>query len=82
MSGYITFQRIDIDGEQVLDHARDEYLFMYVGMIQGNFLQALTMQLFRIRARSIKLESIDILSASTGKYVVQCYYYGEVKSGH
>ena len=55
---------------------------MYVGMIQGNFLQALTMQLFRIRARSIKLKSIDILSASTGKYVVQCYYYGEVKSGH
>jgi hypothetical protein len=55
---------------------------MYVRMMQCTFRQALTMQLFRICARSIKFESIDILSTSTGKYVVQCYYYGEVKSGH
>ncbi|CAA9964815.1 hypothetical protein PTNB73_06007 [Pyrenophora teres f. teres] len=52
----------------VLDHARDEYLFMFVPIVLVAPLQILTaatMQLFRLRTRSIEFEKVDILPAST-----------------
>ncbi|EFQ86918.1 hypothetical protein PTT_17715 [Pyrenophora teres f. teres 0-1] len=53
---------------KVLDHARDEYLFMFVPIVLVAPLQILTaatMQLFRLRTRSIEFEKVDILPAST-----------------
>ncbi|EDU41966.1 conserved hypothetical protein [Pyrenophora tritici-repentis Pt-1C-BFP] len=52
----------------VLDHARDEYLFMFVPTVliaPSQTLTAATMQLFRLRTRSIEFEKVDILPAST-----------------
>ncbi|KAI1556272.1 Ion-trans domain containing protein [Pyrenophora tritici-repentis] len=53
---------------KVLDHARDEYLFMFVPTVliaPSQTLTAATMQLFRLRTRSIEFEKVDILPAST-----------------
>ena len=59
-----------INIKQVLDHARDEYLFMFVPTVPiapSQQLTVATMQLFRICTRSIEFKKVDILPASTGK---------------
>ena len=64
---------------QVMEHSRDEYLFVYVLPIAAQpqclaapqaMLMAVLQQILGLRAGSSDIQQIDILSASTGKFRV------------
>jgi len=55
---------------KVLDHARDEYLFMWVTRLQGkavNNSSDRNLQILGVCARSLHVEQTYILSTATGK---------------